>query len=229
MNSKHPFVTLNVAMTADGKIDTAARRGAAISSPRDRERVDRLRAESDAVMVGGRTLLGDDPKLTVKSPALRAGRRARGLDENPIKVGVISDAAGLRSDSQFLNAGPARVFLYTTRHTGAAHVERLRAQGVAVFVVGEQQVDLPEMMRSLRSHGVSRLLVEGGSTLNAALLKERLVDEVTIYVAPLIFGGADAPTLAGGPGFPREEAIRLQELSVEQLEDGGVVIHYRVL
>jgi len=229
VNGERPFVILNVAMTADGKIDTVARTGAAISSQRDRERVDRLRAESDAVMVGGRTLLGDDPKLTVKSPALRAGRRARGLDENPIKVGVLSDAAGLRADSQFLTAGPARVFLYTTQQTGPAHIERLRAQGVGVFVVGERQVDLPEMMRALRAHGVSRLLVEGGSTLNAALLKQRLVDEVTIYIAPLIFGGADAPTLAGGPGFPRDEAIRLQELEVERLEDGGVVIHYRVL
>lgn len=229
MNGERPFVILNVAMTADGKIDTAARRGAAISSPRDRERVDRLRAESDAVMVGGRTLTGDDPKLTVKSATLRAGRRARGLDENPIKVGIISNAAGLRSDCQFLTAGPARVFLYTAQQTGAAQLERLRAQGVSVFVVGEQQVDLPETMRSLRSHGVARLLVEGGSTLNAALLYRRLVDEVYIYVAPLIFGGADAPTLAGGPGFPRDEAIRLQELDVEQLADGGVVIHYRVL
>ena len=229
MTSERPFVVLNVAMTADGKIDTAARRGAAISSPRDRERVDRLRAESDAVMVGGRTLLGDDPKLSVKSPALRAGRRARGLDENPIKVGVISRADDLRPGSQFLTSGPARVLLYTTRQTGATQLERLRAQGVGVFVMGEREVELPEMMRSLRSQDVSRLLVEGGSTLNAALLKERLVDEVTIYVAPLIFGGADAPTLAGGPGFPRDEAIRLQELDVEQLEDGGVVIHYRVL
>src|SRR3970040_1681077 len=54
---KRPFVFINVAMTADGKIDTVARQGAAISSPRDKERVDRLRAESDAIMVGGKTLL----------------------------------------------------------------------------------------------------------------------------------------------------------------------------
>ena len=64
-----PFVFINVAMTADGKIDTVERKGAAISSPRDRERVDRLRTESNAVMVGGRTLLDEDPKLTVKTEA----------------------------------------------------------------------------------------------------------------------------------------------------------------
>ena len=74
-----PFVFINVAATADGKIDTYARRGATISSARDKERVDRLRADSDAIMIGGRTLHGDDPKLTVKSEALRLERRRKGL------------------------------------------------------------------------------------------------------------------------------------------------------
>ena len=74
MTDDLPFVTINMAMTADGKMDTIARRGAIISSSDDWTRVDRLRAESDAVLVGGRTLLGDDPRLTVKSPDLRAAR-----------------------------------------------------------------------------------------------------------------------------------------------------------
>ena len=87
-----PFVFINVAMTADGKIDTFERKGAAISSQHDKERVDRLRAESDAVMVGGRTLLDEDPKLTVKSESLRAERLTRGLSPNPVKVGIVSEA-----------------------------------------------------------------------------------------------------------------------------------------
>ena len=74
---ERPFVFINVAMTADGKIDTVARKGAPISSERDKERVDQLRAESDAVMVGGRTLLDEDPKLTVKLETLRKDRVAR--------------------------------------------------------------------------------------------------------------------------------------------------------
>src|SRR6516164_1747311 len=101
-------------MTADGKIDTVARRGAGISSERDWERVDRLRAASDAVMVGGHTLLQEDPRLTVKSPLLRAERLARSLDENPAKVGVISrivdpdEGPTLHANSRFVTAGPAR-------------------------------------------------------------------------------------------------------------------------
>jgi len=93
MKDNRPYIILNVAMTADGKTDTIARRGASISSPHDVERVDRLRAANDAVMVGGHTLLGDDPRLTVKSATERAERQARGLSENPIKVGVVSKNA----------------------------------------------------------------------------------------------------------------------------------------
>jgi riboflavin biosynthesis pyrimidine reductase len=81
-----PYVHINVAATADGKIDTFERRGAAISSAQDKERVDKLRAEADGIMVGGRTLRDEDPKLTVKSEALRNERLARGLPANPVKV-----------------------------------------------------------------------------------------------------------------------------------------------
>src|SRR4030095_5548104 len=102
-----PFVFINVAMTVDGKIDTVARKGAEISSPRDKERVDRLRAEADAIMIGGRTLLAEDPKLTVKSESLRAERVARGLGGNPMKVGVITKAS-LQHHTKFLHEGPAK-------------------------------------------------------------------------------------------------------------------------
>ena len=85
-----PFVRMNAAATADGKIDTFERRGAAISSARDKERVDKLRAEADAVLIGGRTLHGDDPGLTIKSAVLRAEREAIGRAKNPAKVAIAS-------------------------------------------------------------------------------------------------------------------------------------------
>jgi len=227
MTLDRPFVTLNVAVTTDGKTDTVARRGAAISSPQDMARVDRLRAESDAIMVGGRTLLGDDPRLTVKSAALRAERRARGLTENPLKVGIASNAE-LRLDSRFLTAGPAPVILFTTQQTDLTQIIRLRQTGADVFVLGETRVDLVAALRFLQESGVGRLLVEGGGTMNAELLRLGLVDEVYLYIAPLIFGGATAPTLADGPGLPRDAAIRLNLRSVERLDDGGILVCYLI-
>jgi 2,5-diamino-6-(ribosylamino)-4(3H)-pyrimidinone 5'-phosphate reductase len=224
-----PFVFINVAMTADGKIDTVARQGATISSPRDKERVDKLRAESDAVMVGGRTLLDEDPKLTVKSEALRSERVARGLPPNPIKVGVVTEA-DLRADSKFLNAGPARVVIFTTYRTSKDRLAALRARGVEVFVHESERVGLEKTLQTLQELGIQRLMVEGGATLNFELLRLGVVDEISAYIAPLIFGGASAPTLAAGSGLLQNgsAAIPLTLSHVERWDDGGIVVKYQL-
>lgn len=224
---ERPFVFINIAMTADGKIDTFERKGAAISSRHDKERVDRLRAESDAVMVGGRTLLDEDPKLTVKSEALRAERLARGLSPNPIKVGVVSEA-NLKPDSMFLNTSPARIVIFTTHRTSRDGLAFLRAHGVDVYVHDSEKVDLSKALGTLKELGIQRLMVEGGATLNFELLKLWLVDEISAYIAPMIFGGESAPTMAAGSGLERNAAIPLKLLSVEKEEDGGVLIKYLV-
>jgi 2,5-diamino-6-(ribosylamino)-4(3H)-pyrimidinone 5'-phosphate reductase len=220
-----PFVLINVAMTADGKIDTFRRAGAAISSARDKERVDGLRAESDAVMVGGRTLLDEDPRLTVKSEALSRERVERGLSPHPIKVGIVTEAR-LQPESQFLTAGPAKIVIFTTRRTSKHHVSLLESFGVDIYLDDSEKVNLPKALETLKQIGVERLMVEGGATLNFDLLRLGLVDEVTAYVAPMVFGGADAPTLAGGPGLERSEAIPLKLVNAEAWEDGGVLLKY---
>ncbi len=224
---ERPFVFINVAMTADGKIDTFERKGAAISSQRDKERVDKLRAESDAVMVGGRTLLDEDPKLTVKSEALRAERLARGLSPNPVKVGVVSEA-NIRPDSMFLTTGPARIVIFTTHRTSKDQLAFLRSRGVNVYIHDSEKVDLPQALATLKEFGIQRLMVEGGATLNFELLKLRLVDEITAYIAPMIFGGESAPTMAAGSGLERSAAIPLRLVSVEKGGEGGVLLQYLV-
>ncbi|HEX2997839.1 MAG TPA: dihydrofolate reductase family protein [Anaerolineales bacterium] len=220
-----PFVFINVAMTADGKIDTFERRGTAISSARDKERVDRLRAGSDAIMVGGKTLIDEDPKLTIKSEALRLKRVARGLSLNPAKVGIVTQA-NIRTDSQFLNTGPAEIVIFTTRRTSKEQLSLLEERGVHVYATQAERVDLQAALATLAEMGVNRLMVEGGATLNFELMRLGLVDELTAYVAPMIFGGASAPTLAAGLGLERNEAIPLKLIDVEQWDDGGVLLKY---
>jgi 2,5-diamino-6-(ribosylamino)-4(3H)-pyrimidinone 5'-phosphate reductase len=223
-----PFVFINVAMTADGKIDTFERKGSAISSAPDKERVDQLRAEADAVMVGGRTLLNEDPKLTVKSESLRAERVKRGLSPNPVKVGVVTQA-NLRQDSKFLTAGPADIVIFTTRRTSKRHLSLLTARGVDVYVDESKRVDLPKALATLKDLGIDRLMVEGGGSLNFELIRLELVDEVIVYIAPMIFGGESAPTLAAGSGLKRSEAIPLRLIEVEPWEDGGVLLKYQFM
>jgi len=221
-----PFVFINVAMTADGKIDTFARQGAAISSQRDKERVDQLRAESDAIMVGGKTLLAEDPKLTVKSEILRVERVARGLAPHPVKVGIVTKAE-LKPHSKFLRDGNTKVVIFTTHQTSKDKLAFLRSQGADVYVDDQNKVDLKNALATLHELGINRLMVEGGATLNFELLRLGLVDEVLMYVAPLIFGGESAPTMAAGSGLERSAALPLKLIHVEKWDDGGVLIKYQ--
>ncbi len=222
-----PYVFINTATSADGKIDTFERKGSAISSKRDKERVDQLRADADAVLVGGKTLLGELPKLTVKSEALRETRVKRGVTPNPIKVGVVT-SADIPLDSDFIKAGPARAVIFTTSRTSISQLETLRANGVKVFVDDAPRVNLGKMMETLGELGVKRLMVEGGGTINFELLRLGPVDELMIYIAPMIFGGDNAPTLASGFGLVRNEAIAMKLKNVEAHEDGGVLLTYKL-
>ncbi len=225
MNRPHVF--LNVAMTADGKIDTVERRGAAISLARDKQRVDELRAAADAVMVGGHTLHDEDPRLTVKSEALRVARQQRGLPPNPAKVGIAS-RLHLKRDCRFLTDGPSRIILFTTAQTGQEQLDMLHSLGAQVHVMDAERVDLARVLAMLKDDGIQTLMLEGGATLNFEMLRLGLVDEISMYVAPVIFGGESTPTLAGGPGLPRDGAIPLQLVASEAWEDGGVLLRYRV-
>jgi 2,5-diamino-6-(ribosylamino)-4(3H)-pyrimidinone 5'-phosphate reductase len=221
-----PHILVNVAMSADGKLDSAARKGTSISSMADKARVDRLRASMDGVLVGGRTLVDEDPKLTVKSAALRAERKARGLEENPVKVGIVS-VANLKLDGCFLTTGPARRFIYTTSRTTSEQIALLKNSGAQVFVVGGKQVDLQAALASLHDQGIRELMVEGGGTIIAEFFRLGLVDELMVYIAPRIFGGASAPTLADGPGFLPGQAPGLRLESLEKFDDeGGILVHY---
>ena len=107
-------------------------------------------------------------------------------------------------------------------------IENLRALGVEVFVDDAPRVDLNKMMLTIKKIGVDHLMVEGGGTMNFELMRWGLVDELTIYIAPMIFGGANAPTLADGPGLTRDAAVELKLMDVEQWKDGGIFLRYKI-
>lgn len=232
-------MVINVAASADGKIDTLERHGAAISTVRDRQRVDVLRASVDAVLVGGHTVVDEDPRLTVKSPELRADRVMRGLPENPAKVAIVSTLR-LNPGGKFITAGPARVIVFTPATAAAlarpklgaddadASEAELRELGIEIFEVGDGRVDLVAALATLAELGIARVLVEGGGSLNFELLRLGLVDEVQIFIAPFIFGGASAPTLADGGGLAQAAAVQLETVEVDAWEDGGVLLRYKV-
>ena len=116
----------------------------------------------------------------------------------------------------------------TSARTGEAAIAALEAEGATVVVAGDERVDLTACMRALSRLGIERLMVEGGSTLVAALLEDGLVDELQLAVAPLLFGGAGAPTPVGGEGWPRASAVDLQLIETSTSPDDDVILRYRV-
>lgn len=222
---ERPFTFINSAMSADGKISTKERKQVRISGNVDFDRMDELRASSDAVMVGIGTVLADDPSLTVKSEERRAARKADGREENPVRV-VVDSQAKIPIDADIFKKGEGTRIVAVSQ---SAPRERVRAlEEIAMVIVsGENKVDLSELVVQLKEMGINRLMVEGGAGLNFGMLSSGLVDEICSFVGNLIIGGATSPTLVDGPGFEENEIMGLEFVSCERMDD-GVVLKWRV-
>lgn len=181
-----PLVTLKMAATADGKI--AARGGASrwITAEKARRRVHAMRRESDAVMVGRGTLESDDPELTVRMVPLRGARP-------PLRV-VVDSRLSMPLDCRLAQGGTPEVIVAATHDADGEKMEVLSSRGVRVLALGAVggRVDLAEMMAALGGMGIARLLVEGGPTLAASLLQAGLADRLALFLAPTVFGDAEA-------------------------------------
>ncbi len=211
-----PYVILNAAMTLDGKIATVEG-DSRISCEADLDRVHKLRAGVDAIMVGVGTVLADNPSLTV--------RRVHG--KNPIRV-VIDREARTPPNARIIDSS-ADTIVAVTRKAKQKKLEKLRVTGADVIVNGKKEVNLSWLLEELHSRGVHKLLLEGGSTLNWEMLKHGLVDEVQVAVAPWIVGGAKAKSLAGGVGFVKvREGVKLK-LSKVNRAGANLLLIYRVV
>src|SRR5512136_233907 len=133
-----PYVVVNVAMSADGKLSTRERRQVKISGVQDFNRVDRLKAGSDAVMVGIGTVLADNPSLTVKAEECRDNRIGRGADMHPVRI-VVDSHARTPLDAKVLHKEPGKRIIAVSKRADAAQVARLQKLAT-VIVAGEDQV-----------------------------------------------------------------------------------------
>ncbi len=217
-------VLVNAAVSADGKLSSRRREQIAISGDSDFARVDRLRADVDAVMVGVGTVLADDPSLIRHDEAYRHSQR--GPDAPPPARIVADSACRTPTDAEILADAP-ETYLLTSDRAPADRRAALQEAGATLVVAGSQQVDLASAFGSLEEAGVESLLVEGGGELLFSLFEAELVDELAVYVGNLIIGGRDAPTLADGDGFV--SGFPELELSGVDRVDSGVVLEWTVL
>jgi 2,5-diamino-6-(ribosylamino)-4(3H)-pyrimidinone 5'-phosphate reductase len=210
----HVFV--NAAMSADGKLSDRTRSQVALSSDEDFERVDRLRAESDAILVGVGTVLADDPSLTVKDDE----RRAEG--GNPVRV--VLDSRARTPDGAAVLDDDAETVVAVTDKAPDGRPDALRGSAEVVRTPSyDGRVDVGAVVDALSDRGVERLMVEGGGETVASFLRAGVVDEVTVYSAPVFVGGRDAPTLVDGEGFV--DYVDAELADVERVGE-GVVLRY---
>lgn len=212
-----PYVLLSVAASVDGYIDDVSSRRFPLSSAEDFDRVDQLRAEAGAIMVGAGTVRRDNPRLLVNDPGRRARRVADGLAEHPVKVTVTS-TGDLDPARLFWHCG-GRKLVYTTERGKAAAA---RLADLAEVVALGPEVDFGALLDDLGGRGVERLMVEGGGRVHTAFLAAGLADEIRMVVAPMLIGQAAAPRFVnpaefpGGPArrFHLEEAAMLGDVAV---------------
>jgi diaminohydroxyphosphoribosylaminopyrimidine deaminase/5-amino-6-(5-phosphoribosylamino)uracil reductase len=216
-----PFVTLKWAMSLDGKIAAEPGRPTPISGDAAREYAHLLRDTYDAVLVGVGTVLADDPLLTC--------RLTDGGGRNPRRIIVDSQLRTPLGARVVTGAHEAPTLIATTAAASRARIDALLQAGVHVMVQPHAggRVDLTRLLRDLGAQGILSVLVEGGGTVNASLVADRLVDKVVAVVSPLLLGGAGAPTPIDGPTAAwMDGAVRLRDLTLRRLGDDVAIEGY---
>ncbi|WP_306363388.1 dihydrofolate reductase family protein [Nocardia sp. CC227C] len=212
---RRPHVVLSVAVSIDGYIDDARTERLLLSNSADFDRVDRLRAESDAILVGAETLRRDNPRLLVNSAERRAARVSAGRPEYPLRV-VVSAKGELDPELRFWHSGGERI-VYTTE-AGAARLHDRLARSATVVSLGGT-VDFAALLDDLGARGVERLMVEGGGAIHTAFLSAGLADEMLMAVAPILVGDSAAPRFLRSAAYPGGPHRRLRLAEVSQVGD----------
>jgi 2,5-diamino-6-(ribosylamino)-4(3H)-pyrimidinone 5'-phosphate reductase len=223
-----PFVLVNMAMTADGKIATANRAVHSFSSERDLKHLYELRATADAVMCGARTVEISRSILGTGGEKFRKRRLKRGLAEYNLRV-VVSGSGSINPHAAIFKKHFSPIIILTTARASKAKLRSLRAIADEVKVCGKREINFTAALRRLRAKwGVRRLLCEGGGELNDALFRSELVDELHLTICPKIFGGSEAPTIADGEGFRRlAEAASFQIKSFKRVGNEAFAVFRR--
>lgn len=209
-----PFVMMKTAMSLDGKIATSTGQSKWITSDAARKRVHQWRDEFDAIMVGIGTVLADNPYLTT-----RLDRPSR----NPIRI-IVDSRARTPLDANVVIDRQSKTIIAVSERASKENIDRLRAEGVEIITAGEgDHVDLRRLMQELAAREITSVMLEGGGTLNFAMLRAGLVDKINAFIAPKVIGGRTALTAVEGEGFTQlDQAVELIDVETEMI--GGDIL-----
>jgi 5-amino-6-(5-phosphoribosylamino)uracil reductase len=214
--AERPYTLLSCGMSIDGYLDSPSDTRLALSNDADFDRVDAVRAECDAILVGAATVRNDNPRLLVRSPARQEERVARGLRPSPIKV-TVTERVWLDAEANFFTTGDTEKLVYCSSAT--VPEARGRLGPVATVIDGGQPVDMRRMSEDLYDRGVQRLMVEGGGIVHTQFLTADLVDELHLVVAPFFVGDSRARRFVDDGRFPWNPHRRATLAEIRQIGD----------
>lgn len=202
-----PFVHVNCAMSADGKIAGCDRTQVTISSDEDKSRAKNLRRKYDAILVGVGTVVSDDPHLTLKD---------LDYDTNPIRI-VLDPHGRTPDEAQILDERAPTIMVTLEDCDREWDCEEIIRKG-------KDTIDLEAVLEELTEEmGIENILVEGGGRTIASFFRAGLVDRYTVFVGGLIIGGSEAPTPCDGDGWVIPGGVRLELRNVETLGNGALL------
>lgn len=211
---KRPYIIINCAMSADGKIASPSGKQIRISCDEDIKRMYELRNESDAVLVGINTVLSDDPKLTVKDKYVKNPK-------HPIRI-VLDTYCKTPTDALVVN-NISKTLIITSEKCNKKYGEN-----VEVILCDKDDdgfINLEKLMAILENKSINKLMVEGGGTVIWNFLKSGLADDFYIYVGSIIIGGSNTPTISGKVD---DKNIKLKLVKTKNVGD-GILLHYRLI
>lgn len=218
-----PHVLLSCAMSIDGYIDDTTPERLLLSNTEDFDRVDAVRAGSDAILIGATTVRRDNPRLLVNSAERRAERERRGLPAYPLKV-VVTTSGDLSPELKIWHHGGAKL-VYCPDSVAPKLRERL-GDLAEVATVGPV-VDFAAMLDDLGRRGIGRLMVEGGGEIHTQFLTQDLADEIHLAVAPFFVGDPSAPRFVNPGTFPSSPDRRMALIEARAIGDIAF-LHYQV-
>ncbi|MEW6044748.1 MAG: 2,5-diamino-6-(ribosylamino)-4(3H)-pyrimidinone 5'-phosphate reductase [Thermoproteota archaeon] len=215
MADSRPHITLSAAVSLDGKIATKTG-DSELSSRQDKVRVHRLRARSDAILVGKNTVQKDNPLLTV--------RYAKG--KNPTRI-ILDSHAEISTISRIIKTSHlVPTIIAVSKKAPKKNLSRLARYPIRIITAGKDKVEIKKLLRIIYKEGIKTILLEGGGTTNWDFVSKGLVDEVIVTVSPRLVGGKDATTLVEGAGFAKIADSMKLKLRKAVRHDGEIVLYY---
>ncbi len=203
-----PFVLVNCAMSADGKLAGPERKQVRISSEEDMVRVKNLRKRYDAILVGVGTVIADDPHLTIKNAS---------YEENPVRI-VLDSHGRIPPEARVLDDRAPTIIVTNNECT------KDWGSNVTVIRGGSGRINLTDVLHILaKDLGIENMIVEGGGEVIASFFREKLVDRYSVFVGGLLIGGRTSPTPADGDGWLAPEGVKLSLDSAEVLGNGALL------